>query len=133
MQTIEPPLQNATTVADVENHPFPDAYAEGRFDDARKYTEKYKKDYGIIGDLELTMYEMSWHMVGMEKFLLDMAMGEDYIFALIDRVMEFSVGIAKQLVDVGVDAIWFGDDFGAQNGMLISPSHVAQYLQTSLR
>jgi uroporphyrinogen decarboxylase len=122
MQTIEPPLQNATTVADVENHPFPDAYAEGRFDDARKYTEKYKNDYCIIGDLELTMYEMSWHMVGMEKFLLDMAMGEDYIFALIDRVMEFSVGIAKQLVDVGVDAIWFGDDFGAQNGMLISPA-----------
>ena len=35
--------------------------------------------------------------------------------------MEFSVGIARQLVDVGVDAIWFGDDFGAQNNMLISP------------
>ena len=122
MQTIDPPLQNATTIADVENHPFPDPYADGRFDDARKYTEMYKDDYCIISDLELTMYEMSWHMVGMEKFLLDMAMGEDYILALIDHVMEFSLGIAKQLADVGVDAIWFGDDFGAQNGMLISPT-----------
>jgi len=24
-------------------------------------------------------------------------------------------------LDLGVDAIWFGDDFGAQNGMMISP------------
>ncbi len=121
MQTIEAPLANATTVQDVINHPFPDPYADGRFDDAKKYTEKYKDNYFIIGDLELTMFEMSWHHVGLEKFMVDMAMQEEYIFALIDRVMAFSVGIAKKLVEVGVDAIWFGDDFGAQNNMLISP------------
>jgi len=122
MQTIEAPLRNASTVQDVLNHPMPDPYIPGRFDDAEKYTKLYKDDYFIIGDLELTMYEMSWHMVGMEKFLIDMAMGEDYVTALIDRVMEFSIGIAKRLAEVGVDAIWFGDDFGAQNGMLISPT-----------
>ena len=121
MQTIEAPLANASSVQDVLNHPFPDPYAGGRFDDAKKYTEKYQDDYYIIGDLELTMFEMAWHHVGLEKFMVDMAMQEEYIFALIDRVVEFSVGIAQQLVDVGVDAIWFGDDFGAQNNMLISP------------
>lgn len=122
MQTIEAPLAEASTVQDVLNHPMPDPYAEGRFDDAKKYVEMYKDEYFIIGDLELTMFEMSWHMVGLEKFMIDMAMGEDYIEALIDRVKEFSLGIAKQLVEIGVDAIWFGDDFGAQNGMLISPN-----------
>lgn len=122
MQTIEAPLRNATTVQDVLDHPMPDPYAPGRFDDAKKTIEKFKDDYFIIGDLELTMYEMSWHMVGLEKFLIDMAMGEDYVPVLIDRVMEFSLGIATQLVEIGVDAIWFGDDFGAQNGMLISPT-----------
>ncbi len=121
MQTIEAPLRDANSVQDVIDHPFPDPYADGRFDDAKKYTAMYKEDYVIIGDLELTMFEMSWHHVGLEKFMIDMAMGEPYIFALIDSVMEFSVGIARQLVDIGVDAIWFGDDFGAQNGMLISP------------
>ena len=121
MQTVEAPLANATSVKDVENHHFPDPYANGRFDDAKFYTDKYKKDYFVIGDLELTMFEMSWHHVGLEKFLVDMAMKEDYVFALIDRVMEFSLGIAKKLVETGVDAIWFGDDFGAQNNMMISP------------
>ncbi|RME84420.1 MAG: hypothetical protein D6775_05550 [Caldilineae bacterium] len=122
MEVVDPPLKHASTVADVMNHPFPDPYAEGRFDDAKRDIEKYKDDYFIIGDLELTMFEMSWHHVGLEKFMMDMALGEDYVTVLIDRVKEFSIGIGKQLVELGVDAIWFGDDFGAQNGMLISPA-----------
>ena len=121
MQTVEAPLANATSVKDVENHPFPDPYADGRFDDARFYTDKYKQDYVIIGDLELTMFEMSWHHVGLEKFLVDMATKEDYVFALLDKVMAFSLGIARRLAEVGVDVIWFGDDFGSQNNMMISP------------
>ena len=121
MQTIEAPLRNATTVQDVSNHPFPDPYAKGRFDDAKKYAEMYKKNYFIIGDLELTIFEMSWHLVGLEKFMIDMAVGEAYIEALLDKVKEFSIGIGKQLVELGVDGVWAGDDFGAQNGMLISP------------
>jgi len=121
MQTVEAPLRNATTVQDVIDHPFPDPYAEGRFDDAIKYTKMYKDSHFIIGDLELTMFEMSWHHVGLEKFLVDMALKEEYTLALIDRVMGFSVGIAKRLAEIGVDAIWFGDDFGAQKNMMISP------------
>jgi len=121
MEVVDPPLKNVSTVTGVKDHPFPDPYAAGRFEDAQKYCEKFKDDYYIIGDLELTMFEMAWHHVGLEKFFLDMALGEDYVTVLIDRVMEFSLGIARQLVDIGVDAIWFGDDFGSQDGMMISP------------
>ena len=121
MQVVAPPLAKVSSVEEVENHPFPDPYAEGRIDDAKKYIEKYKDDYFIIGDLELTIFEMSWHMVGLEKFMMDMAMQEPYVEVLLDKVKEFSIGIGKQLVESGVDGIWAGDDFGAQNGMMISP------------
>jgi uroporphyrinogen decarboxylase len=49
-------------------------------------------------------------------------MGEPYFGVLLDRVMEFSIGVGVRLVELGVDAIWTGDDFGSQNGMLISPA-----------
>jgi uroporphyrinogen decarboxylase len=121
MEVIESPLRSVSSVADVERFPFPDPLAAGRFDDAAKYIAQYKNDYFIIGDLELTMFEMSWHMVGMEKFLMDLAMGEAYVGVLLDRVKEFSIGVGKKLVELGVDGIWTGDDFGTQRGMLISP------------
>jgi uroporphyrinogen decarboxylase len=121
MEVIECPFAYTASVDEVSKFPFPDPYAEGRFEDAKAYIEKYKNDYFIIGDVELTMFEMAWHMVGLEKFLSDMALNEAYIETLLDRCMEFSVGIGKQLVALGVDGIWTGDDFGAQNGMMISP------------
>ncbi len=122
MEIIESPLANVSTIAEVNNFPFPDPLAAGRFDDAEKYINQYKADYFIIGDLELTMFEMSWHMVGMEKFMIDMSMQEDYVGTLLDRVKEFSIGVGKKLVELGVDGIWTGDDFGMQTGMLISPN-----------
>lgn len=121
MEVIKEPLANVTSVEEVMAFPMPDPYAAGRMDDAKKYIQKYKSDYFIIGDLELSMFEMAWHMVGLQKFMMDMALEEPYIEALLDRVKEFTIGIGKQLVELGVDGIWTGDDFGAQNGMMISP------------
>ena len=121
MEVIDTPLRNVSSVAQVEAHPMPDPLAAGRFDDAEQFIRQYKDEYFIIGDLELTMFEMSWHLVGLEKFLVDMALGEDYVEVLLDRVRAFSTAVGKRLVELGVDGIWFGDDFGAQNGMMISP------------
>lgn len=121
MDILESPLAKTTSVDEVKNFPMPNPTAEGRFDDAKKYIEKYKDEYFIIGDMELTMFEMSWHMVGMQKYLSDLALGEAYCEALLDRVKEFSIGVGKKLLELGVDGLWLGDDFGAQNGMMISP------------
>jgi uroporphyrinogen decarboxylase len=121
MEVIEEPLRAANSVDDVMKLAFPDPFAEGRFDDARATIEKYKDQYFIIGDLELSLFELSWHLVGLEKFLVDMSGDEPYVEALFDRVLEFTTGIGRKLVELGVDAIWCGDDIGAQNAMMISP------------
>ena len=121
MDVVRCPLAEVHSTAQVQAFPFPNPYASGRFETAKGDIETYKKDYFIIGDVELTMFEMAWHMVGMEKFMVDMASQEEYIEMLLDKTMEFSIGIAKQLAGLGVDGLWFGDDFGEQNGMMISP------------
>jgi uroporphyrinogen decarboxylase len=54
--------------------------------------------------------------------MMDMSMGEPYFGVLLDRVKAFSIGVGVRLVELGVDMIWTGDDFGSQNGMLISPA-----------
>jgi len=120
MEAIEAPLANVTSADEVLRFPMPDPLAEGRFDGAQADIARFKDDYFIIGDLELTMFEMAWHMVGLEKMMIDMTIGEPYVGVLLDRVMEFSIGVGRRLVELGVDAVWCGDDFGSQHGMLIS-------------
>jgi uroporphyrinogen decarboxylase len=121
MEVIEEPLKDVTSEDAVRRFPFPDPLAAGRFDDAQQTIARYQNDYCIIGDLELSMFEMAWHMVGLEKFLLDMASDEPYVSLLFDRVLEFTIGVGKKLVELGVDIVWTGDDIGSQNAMMISP------------
>lgn len=121
MEVIKEPFAGITSADDVKRFPFPDPLADGRFDDAKEAIAKFKKDYFVISDVELTMFEMAWHMTGMEKFMVDMGSGEPYVGVLIDRVKEFSAGVARRMAELGVDGIWFGDDFGSQTGMMISP------------
>jgi uroporphyrinogen decarboxylase len=118
---VEGPLEQVSTVQEVRDLSFPDPTDAARFVDAQRTIERYQGEYFVIGDVELTMFEMAWHMTGLQKFMTDMAMGEPYVEALLDRTMGFSIAIGRRLVELGVDGIWTGDDFGTQNGMMISP------------
>jgi len=124
-EMIDHPLKNVETSEQLneyfETYGFPDPDAEGRFDLAQEQMEKYAEDYAVVGRCKETMFERSWYLTGMEKFLIDLMMEKDYVFELLDRVADYHIRIGKKLIDLGCDIIWTGDDFGTQRGMMISP------------
>ena len=121
VNVVKCPLEKADSVEDIEKYNIPDSYATGRIDKAKSDIAKFGKDYFVIGDCELSIFELAWHLTGMESYMMAMAMEEPWISALNDKVEEWTLGLAKQLVELGVDAIWFGEDLGSQTSMLISP------------
>jgi uroporphyrinogen decarboxylase len=134
MEVVPPaPMSQFETAEDVWAFEFPDPLADGRFDDAEVYVDKYKDEYFIVGDMELTMFDMMHLAVGMEKLLMDMALEKPYIEPLIHRMKDFSLTIGQKLVSMGVDGIWAGDDFGGQSGMLISPQMWRKYFREAYR
>ncbi|MFP3042308.1 hypothetical protein LQZ19_10885 [Treponema primitia] len=122
VEVVKCPLEEAETAAEVEAYPFPDPHAPGRMEDANRDIEKFGKDYFIIGDCELSLFELAWHLTGLEKYLIGMASEDEWIETLNDKVEYFTTGIAEQLARAGVDAIWFGEDLGSQISTLISPN-----------
>jgi uroporphyrinogen decarboxylase len=133
MELLGNPLAYVADTKDVEDFPFPDPLADGRYDDAMRYIERYKGEYFIVGDIELTIFALARHLVGMEKLLADMALSAPYVEHLLDKCMNFMLAMGKRLVDLGVDGIWAGDDFGGQNGMLISPKMWRRYFKERYR
>jgi len=121
VEVVEPPLTEAASIRDVEQYPFPDPNAQGRFDRAIQEIQKYGDEYFIIGDCELSLFELAWQLTGLEKHLMAMAMQEDWLTVLYDKVEYWTTQIALNLVRMGVDALWFGEDLGSQSSTLISP------------
>jgi uroporphyrinogen decarboxylase len=121
VEVVKCPLENVSTSCEIEQYRFPDAYAPGRFDKAKRDIAKFGKDYFIIGDVEISLFEMAWHLTGLEKYLVGMMQESSWVEALNDRVEQWSTGLAVQLAKAGVDAIWLGEDLGSQTSTLISP------------
>jgi uroporphyrinogen decarboxylase len=121
VDVVKCPLENAESKSDIETYFFPDPHANGRFEKARRDIDKYGDMYFVIGDVEISLFEMAWHLTGLEKYMIGMLCDEPWLEPLNDRVDEWSTGLALQLVKAGVDAIWFGEDLGSQTSTLIAP------------
>lgn len=121
VEVIDYPLSHAETKADIEAYRFPELDAPGRFRDAEVLVKKYKNDYLIIGDIEVTVFSLAHQLVGMEKLLIDMMMEAEYVVPLFEACAEYQTQIGLRLIEKGVDAIWFGDDFGTQVNLIIPP------------
>ena len=116
------PLAHATTVRDVESYSLPDPLAPGRYDAAEATGREFGGSHVVFGDLECSMFETAWYLVGLEKLLSDMATNEAYVAVLLDRLVDLSTRTGLELIRRGADVIWAGDDFGTQAGMLMSPA-----------
>lgn len=132
-EMIEQPLAHAETVGDLDRFSFPDPEAPGRYDLAEEVIRAYGDTHAIFGDQECTMFEMAWYLVGLEKFLVDLVERKNYVFELLDRIMEVHVRQALRLVELGVDIVWTGDDVGNQQGMMIAPDLWREVLKPRLR
>ena len=121
VEVVNYPLAHAETEADIIAYQFPDPDAPGRFRDAEALVKKYKNDYLIFGDIEVTVFSLAHQLVGMEKLLVDMMMETEYVVPLFKACAEYQTQIGLRLIEKGVDAIWFGDDFGTQNSLIIPP------------
>jgi uroporphyrinogen-III decarboxylase len=82
---------------------------------------EYHDEYWIVGATVTTILETASALRGYEQMLMDFALNPDFIERVLDIPFHYHLTAAKQLVEMGVDMIWIGDDMGAQNSMIISP------------
>ena len=115
------PLKLAEGEEDINHYNFPNPRAPGRFRNAVNSIARYKGQFGIIGDLETSIFETAWYLAGLEKILTDLLTEPAYLNPLLDRIMEINLTTGIELIKQGADIIWAGDDFGGQQGMLMDP------------
>jgi len=66
--------------------------------------------------------ERLMNVLGTERLWRDIYLNRDKVTKLIEKIIDFHLGIVDGYADIGVDAIWFSDDWGTQNGLFIKPT-----------
>jgi len=125
---------------DVEAHPLaddeaissyktPDPYRPELYEPVRKMIKKYKEEYWIVGVAKTTIFECAWALRGLEQLLVDFLVDPDTAESVLSIPYSYHLKVAKELVRMGVDMIWIGDDVGSQKSMMISPDMWRKYLK----
>ena len=120
----EPVLVDAT-MEDLKRYTFPDPRDAARFEGLReKAQELYEKtDYALIGGNIQALFYIGWVLRGMEQFMMDIVINREFADYLMDRIVEWHVSFLDcYLSEIGeyIEYHWIGDDWGVQNGPLIS-------------
>jgi len=66
-------------------------------------------------------FQLMQHMRGPANYFMDLAEDNQGVHELADRMVEHNLYSIERYVKAGVDCISFGDDWGAQNELLIHP------------
>ncbi len=125
-EMAEHPLERIT---DPAQFTMPDFAKEERYAGAHKLIAEYGNEYGIMGGLACTLFELAWYLRGMETVLEDLVARKDFANAYLDKLMGWIRCAGRKFVGMGVDIIWIGDDFGTQNRMLISPATFREFFK----
>jgi uroporphyrinogen decarboxylase len=125
-EMVKHPLADLKDPADFT---LPDFTREDRYDGARQVLAEYGQEYAIMAGVPATLFELSWYLRGMQQVMEDLALDKDFMHAYLDRLLTWVDIAGTRLVEMGVDLIWTGDDFGMQEQMIISPAIFREFFK----
>ena len=127
-ELAETPLASAT-IEDLDRYPWwPDPLDADRYEGLQEEAERLflETDYALVGCPGFNgVWERAWYLCGFERMLAGVVQDTAFVHAVLRRVTDLcklALGRYLDLVGPYIQVIKMGDDLGAQNGPLMSPS-----------
>jgi len=89
----------------------------------------WRGDRFAIASFGFTMFERAWTLMGMENVLVYMIECPDALENFLDRLCDFWLGIVDIALEYDIDGVYFGDDWGQQQGLIMGPEHWRRFIK----
>ncbi|MCD6416846.1 MAG: hypothetical protein J7M08_09165 [Planctomycetes bacterium] len=136
-EVVEPPLAGAATVDQIEDYPHwpsPDWFDYGVLREQCQRARDAGRVAVFMGDRlnRVAQLKPAMYIRGVDNIMLDMAARPEMARALFGRIRRFYSEYLERILGAaegGIDIVLTGDDFGAQQGLLISPAMWDEFLR----
>lgn len=106
---------------DLDAFTWPDPHAAHLMDDASAVIASDGNELFIAPNFGWSLFERAWALRGLESFFMDLVRYPDYCQELLERITEIQLVLIRRFIALGVDGGYFGDDYGGQVNMMLSP------------
>ena len=124
------------SIAEVERFNWPDImYCD--FSEAKNAVEESgQKGQAVLSGTWGAFFHVACDFFGMENYFIKMHTDPGVVEAVTERIVDFYLQVNEKWFDIigdGMDAIFFGNDFGSQLDLLISPEMFDKFVMPYFR
>jgi uroporphyrinogen decarboxylase len=129
------PFTEDSTADDVHALTWPDPDVLD-YSKVRGQLEKYHGEFATVGAPWSPFFHEVRDLIGQETFLVWMHTKPDVAQAIIDHFVDYEVGATRRFLEAAdglLDITYFGNDFGTQRSLFISPQMWQQFIRKPLK
>jgi len=78
-----------------------------------------KPDLFRVFQIGFSLFERAWSLRGMENLLMDFYMHPEFVKDLLNQIADYNIMQLREACKYDIDAIYFGDDWGQQTGLIM--------------
>ena len=92
-------------------------------------TIREKSDRFVFGLFYFGLFERSWMLRGFENVLVDSILNESFYEELLDNILEMQLRLLDKLLELPIDGVYLGDDWGDQRGVILGPDRWRRFIK----
>jgi uroporphyrinogen decarboxylase len=116
----------------LDSYDFPDPLDQRFFNNIPQKIEQYGDRFRVYA-VGFSLFERAWTLRGMENLLMDMVLHPDFVHELLNRIADYNIAQVSEALRYEIDAVYFGDDWGQQQGLIMGPESWKKFLYPVLR
>jgi len=129
IENVENPQLTEPKLAGYE---FPDPVSQRFFADISEQIENHSDCFRVFR-IGFSLYERAWTLRGMENLMMDFLDHPDFVHELLHAIADYNIAQVKKALEYDIDAVYFGDDWGQQKGLLMGPALWHGFIQPELK
>ncbi|GAP08060.1 uroporphyrinogen-III decarboxylase [Anaerolinea thermolimosa] len=125
---VETPLKAPS----LQGYTFPDPLDERFFADIPEKIARYGDRFRVF-QIGFSLYERAWTLRGMENLMMDFLDHPRFVHDLLGHIVEYNLAQVQEALRYDIDAVYFGDDWGAQRGLQMGPRLWKEFIYPALK
>lgn len=117
---------------DLDDYKFPDPLDPRFFEDIESKIAKFPDRFRLF-TLGFSLYERAWTLRSMEELLMDMIEEPEFVHELFTKITDYNIAQVKEALKYDIDAVYFGDDWGAQQGLIMGHDHWKEFIYPQIK
>lgn len=116
----------------LDGYAFPDPCHPRFFADIDEKIALYPDRFRVFR-IGFSLFERAWTLRGMENLLMDFIEHPDFADQLLGRIADYNIAQVREACRYDIDAVYFGDDWGQQRGLIMGPRFWKRFIFPQLQ